>query len=167
MTRLLDYSFNNWLFPTLKNWPKLYQICQRKLKMFSNTKWTLSKWPKFLTLCQSGKILPNLVTLHASNYLPNLFGSNVKDFLFRRFSGERQDFGARKADPEKASGGSFKRGKRRRRRRRRSAARNCDRILKHFLRKNKTKKIAISFIAKVCRRERSLLKKNWCYKKSC
>ena len=91
--------------------------------------------------------------------LAKLVWVKCKGFLFRRFSGERQDFGARKADPEKASGGSFKRGKRRRRRRRRSAARNCDRILKHFLRKNKTKKIAISLIAKVCRRERSLLKK--------
>ena len=38
--------FNIWLFTTMKICPLALQICQNKLKILPNTKWTLSKWPK-------------------------------------------------------------------------------------------------------------------------
>ena len=47
MTRLLDYLFNILAITKLKNCPKANKIGQSVLKMFLNTKRTLSKWPKF------------------------------------------------------------------------------------------------------------------------
>ena len=47
VTILLDYLFNISASKTLKNCLRVYNVCQRKLKMFPNTKWSLSKWPSF------------------------------------------------------------------------------------------------------------------------
>ena len=44
--QLIRLFFNIWLFTTMKICPIAQQICQIKLKIFPNTKRTLSKWPK-------------------------------------------------------------------------------------------------------------------------
>ena len=39
-----------WAFAAPKNCPKAYKICQSTLKMFPNTKQTLSEWPKLFNV---------------------------------------------------------------------------------------------------------------------
>ena len=74
VTRLLDYLFNIWAFTTLIICPKAHKICQSKLKMFPNTKLTLSKRPKFFNAVPKwgnfSKSGHTALQFHATNYFP-------------------------------------------------------------------------------------------------
>ena len=67
--------FNIWPFATLKASPIMSQICQSRPSILPNKKWTVKN---LLTtcnsFCQSGKISPNLVTLHP----PRKFVEEIK-----------------------------------------------------------------------------------------
>ena len=55
VTKLLDYLLNIWALETLKNYPKAYNICQGKLKLYPNLHELFQKGQSFESCAKGAK----------------------------------------------------------------------------------------------------------------